>query len=73
MILTAHVRPSARQNLVEWLDEDTCKVSVTAAPEKGKANKAIIALLSKEMKISKSSILLIRGATARLKQFKIEN
>ncbi len=71
MILTAHVKPSARENLIEWIDEDTCKVHVTAAPEKGKANRAVIALLAKELGTSKSSIELVRGGTARIKQFQI--
>ncbi len=71
MILTAHVRPSARQNSIEWIDEDTCKISVSAPPEKGKANKAVTSLLANELKVSKSSIELVRGATARIKQFKI--
>jgi uncharacterized protein (TIGR00251 family) len=72
MILTVHVKPNARENkLLSWLDETTVKVSVTAAPEKGKANEAVIALLSKELRIPKTTIELIRGATARMKQFSV--
>ena len=71
MIITAHVKPGARQNSLEWLDEDTVKISVTAAPEKGKANKAVIELLAEELGVAKSTIELIRGGTARMKQFKI--
>ncbi|MEK7620553.1 MAG: DUF167 domain-containing protein [Patescibacteria group bacterium] len=71
MIITAHVKPGARQNSLEWLDEDTVKISVTVAPEKGKANKAVIELLAEELGVAKSTIELIRGGTARMKQFKI--
>ena len=72
MILTAHVKPSARENSIKWIDEDTVKISVTSPPEKGKANQAVIKLLSKELGVSKSSITLKRGSTARIKQFQIE-
>jgi len=72
MILTVHVKPSAKQNaILEKIDGDTIKVSVTAPPEKGRANAATIALLSKTLKISKSEIDLVRGHTTRMKQFKI--
>ncbi len=47
------------------------KVSVTAVPEKGKANEALIALLSKEWRIPKNAFSLIRGETDRLKTIKI--
>lgn len=70
MILTVHVKPNARQESLEWIDEDTLKISVTAPPEKGKANKAVITLLAKELGVAKTTIELIRGSTARIKQFK---
>lgn len=73
MILTVHVRPRARRETVEWVDEDTLKVNVTAAPEKGRANKAVIEALSRELGLPKSSIELIRGTTARMKQFNVVN
>jgi len=72
MILTAHIKTRARMNEIVWLDEDTVKISVTAVPKNGEANEAIIALLSKELHISKSSIQLIRGTTAKIKQFEIQ-
>jgi len=41
---------------------------VTAAPEKGKANRAIIALLSKSLGVPKSAIELISGDTSPQKR-----
>lgn len=73
MILTVHVKPGARRESIEWIDEDTLKVSVTAPPEKGKANQAVIELLAEELGTAKSKIELFRGATTRIKQFKISN
>lgn len=43
------------------------KISVTAVPEKGKANKALVNLLAKEWKLPKSAILLVKGETDRNK------
>ncbi len=71
MILTVHVKPNARKNSIEWIDEDTLKVSVPAVPENGKANKAVIELLAEELKLQKSQIEIVRGLTAKIKQIKI--
>ena len=43
------------------------KVAVTAVPEKGKANEALIALLAKEWHLARSAITLAAGATDRRK------
>jgi uncharacterized protein (TIGR00251 family) len=47
------------------------KISVTAAPEDGKANAAIIALLAKEWGVAKSAISVVSGATDRRKLVEI--
>jgi len=73
MILTLYVKPGSRQEKIEWLDKDTAKVWVRAVAEKGKANEAVIELISKELSIPKTSIELIRGGTAKIKQLKITN
>lgn len=43
------------------------RAAVTAAPENGKANAALIALLAKTLRLPKSSITVIRGQTDRTK------
>lgn len=48
------------------------KARVTAVPEKGKANKALVALLSKTLKVPKSAISVVSGETARQKILRIE-
>ena len=75
--ITVKLTPGARQNKVIGWEEDlfgerTLKIQVTAIPEKGKANKAMITLLSKHWKISKSSITVVRGATSRVKILEVE-
>ena len=48
------------------------KARVRAAPEHGKANAALEALLAKALGVAKSQIKVARGATARLKSVAID-
>ncbi|WP_135080344.1 DUF167 family protein [Terasakiella sp. SH-1] len=64
--------PKGKKNAInEWKEEaegtGVFKVSVTAVPEKGKANAALIKLLSKEWKLAKSDIEIRAGETSRNK------
>lgn len=43
------------------------KVSVTTVPEDGKANAALIKLLSKQWRVPKSAMEIVQGATDRRK------
>ena len=47
-------------------------VKVTAAPDKGKANAAIIKLLAKKLGLPKSALSVRAGETSRLKTIHIE-
>ncbi len=48
------------------------KAAVTAAPEKGKANAALIKMLAKEWKLPKTSLSVAAGASSRRKTLLIE-
>ena len=56
---------SSQEKLVKT--DGTVKAYVKAAPDKGKANKALIALIAKEYKKAKSGIKIIKGKTGRNK------
>lgn len=43
------------------------KVRVRAAPSEGEANAALVALLARELGVSRSAVTLATGATARVK------
>lgn len=47
------------------------KVRVTAPPDKGKANKAILKLLAKRLGIPASAIEMVRGETDRNKMLRL--
>ena len=70
--VAVRLTPRARRNRVEGLAAEAgggaaLKVSVTAVPEDGKANAALIALLAKEWRVPRSSIAITRGMTDRHK------
>lgn len=73
-----HVRvtPKASANRIktETLADGSklVRVYVTAVPEAGKANQAVLKLLAKELGVSKSSLTIIRGETDRNKLIKLE-
>jgi len=72
MQIKIKVTTNAKQNkIVETLDG--LKVYITTAPENGKANIAVIKLLSQHYKVPKSSIEIIAGQTARIKIISINN
>ncbi|MGB2661311.1 MAG: DUF167 domain-containing protein [Candidatus Omnitrophota bacterium] len=60
---------SSREELVET--GGVIKVYVKAAPEKGKANKALIALVAKEYGVKKSKVVILRGETGRNKLLEV--
>jgi len=58
---------NAKCSKVTLSEQDHLVVYTTATPEKGKANHAVIALLSDLLSIPKRSITIIRGATSSRK------
>lgn len=55
--------PGSGRNSVQGVHDGCLKVYVTAAAEKGKANKAIIGVLARQLSIRKSNIEIISGQT----------
>ncbi len=75
--LAVRLTPNGGRDAIDGIEtegdgESHLKARVTAVPEKGKANKALIALLSKALGTPKSSIELISGDTSRKKILRIE-
>lgn len=72
MDIEVRVQPKAKRNHVDVVEGGSLKVYVTAAPESGKANDAVIALLSKALKVPKSRMSIVRGQKSRDKLIRIE-
>ena len=71
VVLPVKARPGARRSEILGVHGGALKLAVAAAPEKGKANREIVALLSRELKVPKGSIELVRGAGGPEKAFRI--
>lgn len=63
MIIKVKVIPKSSQRKIIGFEGDVLKIKCTAAPEKGKANVEVIALLSKYYNVPKSSITILKGKT----------
>lgn len=64
IIVNLKISPNASKNEI-IKSGDEIKIKLTAQPIEGKANKALIEILSKELKIPKSSIVILKGETSK--------
>ena len=67
------VRPKASRTQVIGYRDNALQVSVTAAPEAGKANAAVTSLLAETLGIAKSRVRITQGHTSRNKLLEIES
>ena len=71
--LIVRVQPRASANEIVGFDEtERLKVRVTAPPADGKANAAVVELLSEAIGVPKSAITIERGDTARSKTIRVD-
>lgn len=70
--LSVRVTPRAARTRVA-AEDGRLRVWVTAVPEAGKANAAVIAALAKAFRLPKSAFRLIRGGSGRDKIFMVED
>jgi hypothetical protein len=68
-ILPVKAQAGARKNAAVGEHAGALKLAVTAAPERGKANKALITLLADLFKVKRSQIELLSGQTSPEKRF----
>ena len=65
------VQPKASRNRIVTQDGKV-KVYVTAAPERGRANKAVVEALARNLEIPKRAVSIISGERSRTKLLAIE-
>ena len=65
--LALRVQPKAKRNAVLGEQAGALKVGVTAPPEDGRANEAVLALLREVFDLSRSQVVLLSGQTNRNK------
>jgi uncharacterized protein (TIGR00251 family) len=68
LVLAVRAQPGARRNGVQGEQAGALKVAVTAAPEQGKANRALVDVLREELGLKRSQLELLSGETSRDKR-----
>ena len=72
VILPVKAAPGSKKNELRPVTGGALKVCCTQIPEKGKANRALIEVLARFLKLRKSQISLLSGETDSHKKFLIE-
>ncbi len=75
--VTVRLTPNGGRDAIDGIETDAqgerhLKVRVRAVPEKGLANKALVAVVAKAAGVAKSAVTLISGETQRKKILRIE-
>jgi uncharacterized protein len=63
---------SSKTQLAGYLPDGTWKVRVLAAPEKGKANRALCEFIAAKLGVAKSKVRIVAGETSHLKRIHID-
>lgn len=66
LVVNLKISPNAKRNEIIKTDTEL-KIKITAQPIDGKANKALIEFLSKNFKIPKTYIKILKGETSKEK------
>ena len=69
ILLPVQAQPRAGKNALIEIHNGRLKVAVTQAPEKGKANDALVKVLASSLGLRRSQIELVFGATSSRKTF----
>jgi uncharacterized protein len=71
--LRLRVQPGAkRTGLVGWMADGTLKVSVSAPPEDGRANRAVVELMAAALGVREATVRVVRGHAARTKTVEVD-
>ena len=64
---------SSRTEFVGFLPDGTWKVKVAAAPERGKANRALCDFVAEKLGVAKSRVRIVSGETSHLKRIHVDD
>jgi uncharacterized protein (TIGR00251 family) len=72
VVITVKALPHSARAGVRGVDGGALKVAVTAPPEKGKANAAVLEVLAKFLGVPRSSLELLSGDSSRNKRILVK-
>ena len=70
--LRLRVHPNAARNEINGWTDGVLQVKVAAPPVQGKANRELTSFISRLLKVSKSSVSIVKGHTSRDKVITVE-
>jgi len=65
--LSVRVTPRAKRNTVTKMKDGSVKVYVTAPPEDGRANEAVVETIAEWLGVKRRQVTIVSGATGRNK------
>ncbi len=71
VFLDLRVSPKASRNAITGWHDERLKISVTAAPDRGKANQAVERLLAKQLNLPRGAVSVVQGQTQRNKRVRL--
>jgi len=72
IIFQVKVVPAGSKTSIEGIYGDMLKVKLSAAPEKGKANEALIEFLAEKLGVKRKFVKIVSGLTSKVKQVAVE-
>src|SRR4030042_2779277 len=72
VVFYVKVVPAGSRTSFEGIYDGMLKIKLSAAPEKGKANKALIDFLADKLDVKRKSVKIISGLTSKVKQVAVE-
>jgi uncharacterized protein (TIGR00251 family) len=66
-LITVNVVPRSSKNQIQEENVGFYKARLTAPPVEGKANKALMVLLAKKLRVPQKNIKIVSGSRARVK------
>ena len=71
--IKVRVQPGASENQVVGYQRGVLRLRVTAPPQEGRANQAVISMLAAVLGIAKSRVRIVRGHASREKLVSVES
>lgn len=72
MKISVRVKPNAKGEKIEKIGENNFLLWVKEKPQEGKANKAVIKVLSEYFGVPQSEVVLLKGQSSREKIFELK-
>ncbi|MDE2717448.1 MAG: DUF167 domain-containing protein [Chloroflexota bacterium] len=69
--IEVRVQPKASRNRIVTKD-GIIKIYVTAAPEKGRANSAVVEMIARRLEVPKRAVSIVSGENSRAKLLAVE-